>query len=307
MGFAVIHDGELVRESYYRGHDESIRWMTNSATKLITAALVEIALEAGDIRDLSDPITDYWPELSETAWNGTRVKDLVDMKSGMDWDEEDLDLFRDCPWSRLLHAWAFGNVEDFMVGMDRSHPVGEYLLYSSVDTEMLASVLTRATSKGLAEYCEEKIWKPGGLEFPAYWVADSTGRDMGLSGLCATLRDYARLAWMFANEGKSTNGKQVIPPAMVERLSSPGSELFDAPGVDAYPLVPWNQAFVSSRRKDSEGDFMACGSYGQILYAHPRLNTAIAVQSVYPDIVSEYPEMYRQFMACRQIANELAA
>lgn len=306
VGFAVVHEGKLVRESYYRDHDETVRWMTNSASKLITATLVEIALEAGDIGSLDDQINNYWPELAETAWNGTTVKDLVDMKSGMDWDEEDLDLFRDCPWSRLLHAWAFGSVEDFMVGMDRLNPPGEYLLYSSVDTEMLASILTRATGRSLAEYCEEKIWRPGGLEFPAYWVADGSGREMGLSGLCATLRDYARLAWMFADEGRSTNGNEVIPKAMIDRLTSPGPELFDSPGVDAYPLVPWNQSFVSSKREDSEGDFMACGSYGQILYANPEKRTAIAVQSVYPDIVNEYPEMYRQFMACRQIADELA-
>ena len=46
---------------------------------------------------------------------GTRIKNLIDMKSGMDWDEEDLDLFRECPWGEFLHDWAFGSVENFML------------------------------------------------------------------------------------------------------------------------------------------------------------------------------------------------
>jgi len=304
MGVAVVHEGALVHESYYRDHDASTRWMTNSASKLVISMLCEAALEDGSIKSFEDQLTDYWPELADTAWNGTSIGDCLRMKSGMHWEEEDLELFRDCHWTRFFHEVAFGRIEDYLVGMERAHSPGSFLNYSSLDTEMLGSILSRATGSSIAEYVERKLWKPGGMESGAYWVCDSTNREMALSGLCATLRDYARFGWLMANDGKA-DGVQVLPRGFTEVLSSPGPELFDAPGADAWVLVPWMQSFVSSDAGEAAGDFMACGSYGQIIYANPKKRTAIAVQSMYPDISNEYPDMYRQFIACRQIASEL--
>jgi CubicO group peptidase (beta-lactamase class C family) len=304
VGFAAVHEGRLVHESYYRGNDERTAWMTNSASKVIVAMLLTIARDEGAIVGFEQPLSDYWPELAETAWAETRIIDCLRMESGMLWDEEDLDLFRDCPWTRVLHSVAFGAAEDRLLEMERAHPPGEFLNYSSLDTEMLGGILIRATGLGIAEYLRDRIWTPAGMEHDAYWVADPTGREMASSGLCASLRDYARLGWILANDGR-LGDRQIVPQSYVDELATPDERLFSLPGADAWVLVPWMQSFISADPRDAVGDFMACGSYGQIIYANPAMRTAIAVQSVYRDIAVEYADMYRQFIACRQIAEAL--
>lgn len=306
VGFAVVHDGRLVHESYFRGNDESTRWMTFSASKVIIAMLLAIARDEGLVQEFDQPLTDYWPELDETAWSGTRIIDCLRMESGMAWDEEDLELFRDCPYMRLFQRVAFGAIEDHLLVMERVHAPGTVLSYSSLDTEMLGSILIRATGMTVARFLRERIWGPSGMEHDAYWVADTTGREMALSGLCASLRDYARLGWILTNGGR-IGDRQIVPRSYTDELGDPSDRMFSMPGSDAQVLVPWLQAFVSADPADGVGDFMATGAYGQIIYAYPAMKTAVAMQSVFPDVAAEYEDLYRQFIVCRQIAETLAA
>ena len=130
--------------------------MTNSASKLVVAMLVAQAHEDGLIRSLDDPLPTYWPEAKGTAWSQVTVAHCLAMTTGIDFVEESLDLldpanqFRD-----LFQELAFGSVERFLLSLGRRTEPGVELTYSSIDTEALGSILSRAVGMGIARYLEQ--------------------------------------------------------------------------------------------------------------------------------------------------------
>ena len=304
-GVLVWHDGAVVHEQYWHGHGPDTRWMSNSASKLVVAMLVARALGDGALGSLDGPLTAYWPELVGTAWDGVTVEQCLSMTTGIDFEEEELDLLRDdTPYAILLDHLINGSIEDFVIGRPRRAEPGTELVYSSLDTEALGGVLIRAVGEGIASYLNRTVWEPAGMATDAYWLADGTGRELALSGLCATLPDYARLGLVLLHDG-AWNGHQVVPTEFTRRLSHPGAETLTMDGHDDYPLVCWDQAFIPNNVQDQAGDFMAAGSYGQFIYVNPSTSTVIAHHGIHRDITTEYVDMYRAFMAFRQISEDL--
>lgn len=304
-GLLISQEGAIVHEEYLHGHQPTTRWMTNSASKLIVGMLTAIAVDQGAIKSFDDTLGAYAGAFRGTEWDGVTISQCLSMTTGIDWDEEDLDLLRDCPWVRFFYAVAFGSIERFVKDLGRGSAPGTVLRYSSMDTQALGATLIAATGKGIASYLEEAIWKPAGMESDAYWVTDAEGQEMALGGLCATLRDYARLGLILANGGE-WQGQEIVPHSFVQSLSMPTPETFWREGYDDYPLLCWNQSFIPSDGGQAQGDYMAAGSYGQLIYVNPARSVVIAHHGIYPDIATEYVEMYRHFHLFRTIAHGLA-
>jgi CubicO group peptidase (beta-lactamase class C family) len=305
-GLLVWHQGFVVHEQYAKGHAAEVRWMTNSASKPVVAMLVACAQARGDLGPAETLITQYWPELKGTAWESVTIGHCLAMTTGIDFVEESLDLEGgEAHYAKLFDALVFGSIDRFIAKLGRRAPAGVEVVYSSIDTEALGGTLIRATGKSIAELLEEYIWKPAGMEMPAYWMTDTTGREMALAGLCASLRDYARLGLIMLHDGR-WNGQQIVPSEPINAFSHPDPKLFEMPGHDDYPLIPVNQTFVPNNVADQRGDYMAAGSWGQIIYVDPRHETVIAHHGICADITTEYIELTRAFFAFRQISEELA-
>src|SRR5882757_9171071 len=87
-GLIVIKDDKIVFERYFRGTDAHTRTVTWSVSKSFASALVGIAVAEGKIQSISDPVTRYAPELAGSAYDGVRIKDVVQMSSGARWSED---------------------------------------------------------------------------------------------------------------------------------------------------------------------------------------------------------------------------
>src|SRR5262245_28624878 len=61
--------------------------MSMSVVKSLTGALIGAAIKDGHIHSLNDPITQYLPQLSGSAYEGVSVRHLLQMTSGVQWDE----------------------------------------------------------------------------------------------------------------------------------------------------------------------------------------------------------------------------
>jgi CubicO group peptidase (beta-lactamase class C family) len=305
-GLLVVHNDTIVHEEYLHGHDPATRWMTNSATKLIVGMLIARAQADGFIHSLDDSVEKYWLEAKGTAWEGVTIGQCMAMTTGVDFVEESLDLLDpNNQYSELFRELGFGSVEKFLLSLGRRSTPGSELIYSSIDTEGLGSVLPRAVGSGIAKYLQDTIWQPAGMESDAFWLCDPTGRELALSGLCATLRDYARLGLVLLHEG-NWNGTRVVPSSFVHALRNPDPATFELPGHDDYPLVCWQQSFIPSTAAEQQGDYMAAGSYGQLIYVNHDASVVVAHQGIGRDISMEYTDMHRAFMAFRQISEYLA-
>ena len=97
---------------------------------------------------------------------------------------------------------------------ERERPAGTKFYYASVETQVLGLVLARAIGRPVAEYLEQKIWRPIGAEANATWLIDNSGQEATYCCLNAVLRDYARLGLLLAHDG-NWRGRQIIPAAWV--------------------------------------------------------------------------------------------
>ena len=274
-GLIIIKDDKIVFERYYRGTDVHTRTVAWSLSKSVASALVGIAVGEGKIHSIGDPVTRYVPELAGSAYDGVRIKDVLQMSSGARWSEDYGDPHSEV--QRFGHAVAFGRPLDaFAASLPREHEPGTYLRYNSMDTQVLGMVLRRATGMSLATYLSTRIWQPVGMQDDAYYLTDRTGVEFAAGGLNATLRDYARIGLLYAHDG-NWRGVQIVPAQWVRASVTPDAPQL-MPGRRASSTEIWGYGY-QWWVPDLQGDYVAVGVFNQFIYVNPRERLVIAKSS----------------------------
>jgi CubicO group peptidase (beta-lactamase class C family) len=279
-GFIVIHDDRIVFEKYFRGNTDASRCISWSMVKSFVSALVGIALEEGSIRDIGDPVTRYVPFLKGSGYDGVPIKHVLQMSSGIRFNEDYADFFADI--NRMGRVFALGrSMDDFVASLENDFEPGTRHHYVSMDTQVLGMVLREATGQDLSSYLEEKIWQRVGMESDALWIVDGEGMELAFGGLNAVLRDYARFGLLYL-QGGLWKGRQVVPADWVQASVTP-----DAPHLNPGPNPSSDSELGYGYQwwipEDPEGDFVAIGIFNQFIYVHPGHKVVIAKTSAYPD------------------------
>ncbi len=144
-GLAIMHNGKLVHEYYDRGNNAETHAIQMSVSKSMASILVGVAVDEGLIESVEDQIVKYVPELKGTAYDGVRLKDVLEMSSGVRWNENYADLESDIVQSVV--AILLGSQDEFTKGVPREFEPGTYNRYSSIDTHVVGWVLRGATGK----------------------------------------------------------------------------------------------------------------------------------------------------------------
>jgi len=289
-GLLILRDGRIVFEDYWLGNDATTQSISWSVAKSFTSALMGIAVGEGAIRSIEDPVTKYAPELAGSAYDGVRIKDVLQMSSGARWNEDYADPESDINrFGRLLVDGT--SLDAFAATCKPERPPGTYNRYNSTDTHVLGLVVRKATARSLAEYLQEKLWEPVGMEADAFFIVDNKGAEFAGGGLNAVLRDYARLGQLYLQQGV-WNGKQVIPADWVRASVTP-----DAPHVTPGPRpsapFPWGYGY-QWWVPDSSGPYTAIGIYGQFVFVHPKARMVVAKTTAFRDYARTLkPEHYR--------------
>lgn len=274
-GLLVLRDGTIRRELYQAGNTAQTRWMSMSMVKSITAALIGAAIQDGHIGSLDDPITRYLPQLNGSAYDGVTVRHLLQMASGVQWNETYTDAASDR--RRLLEAQIAqqpGGALRVMASLPRAAAPGTRWNYSTGETQVAGALLRAAVGRPVADYLSERIWARFGMESDAtWWLESPDGLEIGGSGLSATLRDYGRFG-LFLLGGGRAGGQQVLPPGWVTAAGSP--QVVDGRTVD-YGYLLW--PIPAAAGAVHAGAFEARGIFGQHLYVHPRENVVVVVWS----------------------------
>ena len=276
-GMLVLKNDVIVSERYWLGHREDGQHISWSVAKSFVSALVGIALHEGKFESIQDPITRYLPELENSGYDGVRIKDILEMSSGVAFNEDYADYDSDI--NRFGRTIAFGgSMAKFASSLERIREPGSYHHYVSIDTQVLGMLLTRITGVSLATYLEEKIWQPIGMEHDAHWMLDSTGMEVALGGLNASLRDYARFGLLYLNLGRF-RGEQIVPSQWVRRSTNPGAQHL-MPGRDnPASSSTWGYGFQWWIPEPHRNDYTAAGVYNQYIYVNPAARIVIVKSS----------------------------
>ena len=267
----ILKDGALVHESYYQGtqaDDLRISW---SVAKSYLSALFGTLVADGTIASLEDPVTQYAPALIGSGYDGASIRDVLQMSSGVVFDEDYLDYDSDI--NKMGRVLALGgSMDDFAAGLtDTSAEPGTDWQYVSIDTHILSMVIRGAMpGRDIASLLSERIIAPMGLEAAPYYVTDGLGTAFVLGGLNVTTRDYARMGLMFAQNGR-LGERQIVPADWVAASTTPSAATED--GEYGYGYQWW------SARDARPGEFLARGIYGQYVYIDQTAGVVIATNA----------------------------
>jgi CubicO group peptidase (beta-lactamase class C family) len=287
----VIKDGQVIFENYWLTGGPDVHWMSFSVGKSFVSALIGIALEEGLFESVEEQIVDYVPELADSAYDGARIKDVLQMSSGARWNEDYSDPTSDV--NRYIRTFGSGSsLDEFTATLVREHEPGTVNYYNSTDTQALGMFLARITGKSLAAYAEEKLWHPLGMENDAYWAADNHGVELAAGGLQVVARDYAKFGQLYLNNG-NWNGQQVVSGQWVkESLEMDGPHLQPGASDPYYPVGYGYQWWILDGDED---EFSAIGIYNQFIYIAPRNNLVIVKLSAFQEYGSSLdPAVYQE-------------
>lgn len=286
----VMKDGKIVSEVYRNLSDEKSRFMAWSMTKSITALLIGAALRDQKIKSVDDAITDYLPELKTGAYNGVSIKAILQMRSGVDYEER-YDFENPGIAARNHESALVQNVARFADTartIKRAHAPGSHFQYKTIDTAVLGWLIERVTGTSVAAYTAQQLWEPIGAQADAYYIMDGApgvGREFSGAGLNATARDFARIGMLLLNEGK-VGDRQVIPTDFVRTATAP-SHAENAQGGYGYQ-------FWTAPNSDA---YYALGLQGQFIFVDPKTKTVIVKLSYFPPADMKADAETRAFMA----------
>ena len=272
-GFLVIQDDVIVSEDYFLGNTQTTQNISWSMAKSFISALIGIAVDKGQITSIEQAVDLYAPQLVGSGYEGVRIKDALQMSSGIAFNEDYGDFYSDI--NRWGRDFALGNSQDaFATDLNRGVKPGTKNHYVSIDTHVLSMVLNRATGQRITEYMQENLYDAAGMEHEGYWIVDGANAEMALGGLNLTLRDFAKIGSMYLHDG-ALNGQQIVPKAWVADSITP-----DGPHVQPGPDFGYGYQWWIP--PGNEGEFMAMGVYNQYVYVNRETNTVIAKLSANP-------------------------
>ncbi|MEN8919571.1 MAG: serine hydrolase [Octadecabacter sp.] len=272
-GIVVLQNGIIRYEDYpltAEGEEEpaASRRISWSVAKSFLSVLMGILHEDGTIPDLDAPVTQYAPTLIGTAYDGATIRDVLQMSSGVKFDEDYLDFWSDI--NKMGRVLALGqSMDGFADGLDASFaPAGEQWQYVSIDTHIIGMVIRGATGRTIPDLLSEKVIAPLGPTAEPYYLTDGYGVAFVLGGLNLTTHDYALFGHMVANGGISFGTRIVSEDWIVESTSPSANTTPDQYGYGYQWWIPVGA---------TEGQFMARGIYGQYIYIDRPRGVVIAV------------------------------
>jgi CubicO group peptidase (beta-lactamase class C family) len=255
VAFLIIKNDTIQYEKYFKGYNKQSIVPSFSMAKSVTSILIGCAIDQGLIKSVDEPITNYIPELTKNGFDKVTIKHLLQMTSGIKFNESYIN--------------PFGDAASFYYGLNLRKQIGKMKLksepgkkfdYVSGNTQLLGLVLERSLKgKTITSYLQEKLWTPLGMEYDASWSIDKKkdGLEKTFCCLNARARDFAKIGRLYKNKG-NWNGKQIVSQKWVEESTkldtSEGSANF-------YQYQWW--------LPQPNQDFMAEGILGQFVYVNP--------------------------------------
>ena len=234
----VERNGRLVYEEYFSGKDErwgeplglvvftrEIKHDLRSVTKSVVSALVGIANSSGAIRSLDIPVLDYFPEYKDLQMPERRqitIRHALMMGAGLEWNE---DVPYTDPKNDEIVMTRSADPMHYVLSRPIVAAPGTSWRYNGGTTQVLGTIVQRATKQPLADYARAKLFSPLGIaDFE--WLGNLAGVPAAASGLRLRPRDLAKFGSLYLHGGR-WNGQQVLPREWVvestrRRLTFPG-------------------------------------------------------------------------------------
>ena len=274
-GLLVIKNRGVALEHYDLGNGPATRWVSMSMAKSISTTLIGIAVRDGFISSVDAPLTDYLPQLAGSGYADASIRHLLQMTSGVRWDDTHTD-----PDSDRRHMLELqigqqpATILHYVASRPRIATPGTVWNYSTGETHIVGALLHAAVGRWLSDYLSERIWAPFGMESDAaWWLESPQGLEVAGAGISATLRDYGRFGLFMLGNG-TIDGRRLLPDDWIREATAPRP--FNGGQLD-YGYMWW--PVPAPDGSFTQGAFSARGIFGQYTYVNPAEDIVIVVLS----------------------------
>src|SRR2546422_1166726 len=227
-GLVILHRGRIVFERYANGMTTESPHILMSVSKSLLGLLAGVLADRGALEP-DRAVTDVIPEVGGTAYKGATIRQLLDMRAGIAFDEDYLATSgpiiayrKAVNWNPLEPGDTPADLRSFYQEMTKSAgPHGGPFNYVSPNTDLLGWAIERATGQRYADLMNELIWKPMGAARSAYITVDRLGAPRCAGGVCVTVRDLARVGQLIV-QGGSRGGTQILPESWIDDIARNG-------------------------------------------------------------------------------------
>lgn len=239
VGVLMIKNDSIVFEKYWDGYSDSSLSGSFSMAKSITSILIGVAIKEGKIQSVEQPVGDFIPEFAVGEKAAVKIKDLLTMSSGTDWNESYWN-----PLAVTAEAYYGADLYKTATQVKMVNQPGTLHKYKSGDTQLLGLILEKATGQSVGDYAAKHLWQPLGASHDAVWSTDT--KDGHTKAFCCfntNARDFARIGKFMLDTGK-INGVPIIDSAY------------------------WKQSITACQIKDDKD--LACIYYGYQWWIDPQ-------------------------------------
>jgi len=227
LGLLVIKKDSLVFEKYMNGHSQESLSNSFSMAKTFLSVLAGCAIKDGKIK-LTDRVNTFLPEYVQDKDSALQVVHLLNMTSGMNFDENYAN-----PFGFMAKAYYGNDIKSLLHGYQLTYEPGTRWEYLGGNNLLLSLLLEKAVGMDVSTYGSKKVWEPLGMECNAKWILDhEDGNEKTFSGLYASARDFAKIGQLYMKYGR-WNSQQIVDLSYVQ-LSTSSVNVKDKHGDNTY-------------------------------------------------------------------------
>ena len=213
----IARHGKVVLEAYVAPFHADIPHQVNSVTKSFMATLIGMLINDGKLK-LTDTVADILPQYADLP-NAKliTVEQLLGMKSGLLWQEWRSDNFGD--FGELKRQPDIDIVK-FVLNRSLEPDQVNNFNYNSGGSDLLGVLGEAALGSSLADYAEQRLFKPLGISNTRWINSDQQGHLGGGRGLYIMPLDMLKLGELYRQNGV-WQGAQILPASWVQYATAP--------------------------------------------------------------------------------------
>gem|GEM_PF-187755 len=221
LSLIIARGGKIEHEQYWNGAGPDTLSETYSMAKSVVGLAVGAAVAEGKISSVDDAAANYIAE-----WRGQRretltIRQLLTMSSGVAHYRFNY-AFNQSPWAEGLRTFLGPDIAAHVLNYEINRVPGAEFNYNSANTQILLTLLERATGKRYAEYVSEKLWQPLGAKDAQLWLDRPGGTAKGFSYFQARPRDWLKLGLLIEGQG-TFDGREIVPPSWIAAMTTPSA------------------------------------------------------------------------------------
>lgn len=267
VAYVIIKDSTLLFEQYWEDYSPESHSNSFSMAKSIVSLAIGAAIDDGFIKNVDQPVSDFYPEFQGYNGKPLTLRHLLTMSAGVDFDEA-----YSSPFSPTTKLYYGDDLQQIALGMKEIEEPGVNFIYQSGVTQLLAFIVEKATGENISSYVSRKFWTPMNAEEDALWSLDKKdGIEKAYCCFNSNARDFARFGQLILNEG-DWNGRQLISSSYLKEATTPDTSLLFKEYNETnhcYGFQFWHLSY-----NGMEIPYMR-GILGQYIFIIPDLNAVV--------------------------------